>query len=114
MGDVLVLGLNLEEHVSMFKKLLVVLMLLGTPTAYAELVAFMPNQSGGRIVITNEVCTGADGKKYDNMYRLFTYNPTGTTVEGCFMFEGDTIRAYWPEAKQEARYELKNFKMYAK
>lgn len=114
MDVVHVKDLNLEELVSMFKKLLMVVTLLGVPTAFAEPVAFMPNNSGGKIVMTNDECTGKEGKKYEGLFRIYTYSKSGDTSEGCFTFEGDTIRVFWPDAKKEARYEIGNFELYKK
>lgn len=94
------------------KKLLLTLVLL-TTNVMADPVAFMMNDSGGKIVLTNEVCT-KDGRKFDNMWRLYTYNSKGATYEGCFAFEGETIHAYWPDARQARRYELAHFELYKK
>lgn len=95
------------------KKLLLALLCVSS-VAIAEPVAYMPNNSGGRIVLTNEICTGKDGKKYDQVFRIYTYSDKGDTAEGCFIFEGDTVRVFWPSAQKESRYELKNFELYNK
>jgi hypothetical protein len=87
-----------------------ILMVMAT-ASYAEPVAYMPNNTGGKIVITNEPCT--KGKKtYEGLFRLYTYSPNGDTSEGCFAFEKDTIRVFWPDAQKEYRYELSGFIMY--
>jgi len=96
------------------KKLILALALTLSASVMAEPVAFMPNNSGGKIVMTNDRCTGKNGKVYEGMWRIYTYNQEGVTTEGCFAFEGDTIRVFWPETQQERRYVLERFEMYKK
>lgn len=95
------------------KKLLLALMCV-SGIAMAEPVAFLPNNSDGRIVITNEQCMNKERTKtYDGMWRIYAYSgKTGDTAEGCFAFEGDTVRVFWPDTKQEKRYDLNKFELY--
>lgn len=95
-------------------KALLASLLLISASVIAEPVAFMPNSSGGKIVITNDVCVGKEGKKFEGLFRIYTYSASGDTSEGCFEFEADTIRVFWPDARKEARYELASFTMYKK
>lgn len=85
--------------------------LLLVPTlVFGKGIAYMVNDGGGKIVITNEPCWNKERtQKYDGLFRIYTYNSTGATAEGCFEFEDETIHVFWPEYKKEARYSLKDF-----
>lgn len=84
-------------------------------SAYSKPVAYIPNTSGGKIVITNDVCKSKDGKKvYEGMYRCYAYTPSGDTSEGCFEFDGNTVHVFWPDIQKEKRYELDDFIMIEK
>lgn len=93
------------------KKFLLCLAALPT-LAYGKGIAYMENDGGGRIIITNEVCYNKERTKtYDGVYRIYTYSAKGSTTEGCFMFEDETVRVFWPEHKKESRYPIKDFIM---
>ena len=95
------------------KKILVALLLIGTITnAKAEMVAWLGNQAGGKIVITDEVCVDPITKeRYDVLKRAYNYDSSGGTSEGCFFVEDETIMMVWVDAKgrTKARYPIVNF-----
>jgi len=96
------------------KLLLAISLVLITPICHAEAIASMDNQSGGKIVLTNETCT-RNGKVYSDLFRAYAYNGTGTNVEGCFFIEDETVLIAWlnPDnpngAGTRSRYKLENF-----
>lgn len=91
------------------KKLLIALLLVPF-LAHAKGVAYMPNDGGGRIVITDEPCYNKERTKtYPNMWRVYTFNKAGATTEGCFEFEDTTIHVFWPEHQKEYRYAIEDF-----
>ena len=97
------------------KKIIAVVLFSISLTVYSKGVAYMINEGGGRIVITNEKCMNKERTKtYEGMWRIYTYNAKGDTTEGCFEFENDTIHVFWPEYKQENRYPLSNFTTFEK
>jgi hypothetical protein len=96
------------------KKMLVSLgLLLSVATnAEAEMVAWLGNQAGGRIVITDEVCVDPDTKKrYDQLKRAYNYGASGSTSEGCFTIEDDSVVIVWvnTNGRNKSRYPLENF-----
>ena len=96
------------------KKLLVALMCLSS-LSYGKGVAYMDNAGGGKMIMTNEKCMNKERTKtYDGLWRIYTYNDRGDTTEGCFEFEGDTIRVWWPEHQKEQRWPLSSFTLYEK
>lgn len=95
------------------KKMLVLLGLLSVVTvAKAEMVAYLPNQAGGRIVLTDEVCIDPVTKeRYDALKRAYNYGASGSTSEGCFLVEDDSVVVIWVNARSrdKSRYPLENF-----
>lgn len=93
----------------MIKKLLVCL--LFTPfLANADSIASMPNQGGGKIVLTNEVCK-LGNKTYAGLNRAYNYTVEGHTSEGCFMVEDETVVVIWNQSNgtSKMRYPAENF-----
>ncbi len=91
------------------KKLLAVFLL--TPTiALGGVVASMPNQAGGKIVLTDEACVYR-GKNYTNLYKSYFYTTTGTTGDGCWAIEdgSDTVTVIWHDTRDTKRYPAQNF-----
>lgn len=93
------------------KRLLLSLLVIPSLVS-AKSIAWMPNNSGGKIVITDDVCKGPGGKIYPNMFRIYTYSSSGETSDGCFEFEGDTVHVFWPDSKQEMRYPIESFTVF--
>jgi len=78
--------------------------------AFAGAIATMPNQAGGKIVLTDEVCK-YNGKVYDGLNRAYNYGAQGYTTEGCFMVEDETVVVIWNDgsANSKMRYPAENF-----
>lgn len=92
------------------KKLLIALALLPC-IALAETIATMPNQAGGKIVLTDEQCK-LNGKTYDPLRRSYFYTPEGLNGDGCWYLEDETIVVVWKERNGGAttrRYPVENF-----
>ena len=93
------------------KKLLIALCFVSGVVNSAN-IAWMSNQAGGRIVLTDEVCKDK-GKTYSSLNRLFMYTSEGYTMEGCFYISGDLVNAIWTNGR-EMKYEVNEFTLYNK
>lgn len=85
--------------------------IFGVSSCKAEMIASMPNQGGGKIVLTNEVCK-LDKKVYDTLRRSYFYTAEGYTSEGCYYVEGDSVMVIWDMADgkpAKRRYPADNF-----
>ena len=76
--------------------------------SFADTVAYVRNESGGKIVLTDESCEA----KQD---MLRTYKYTGAdeghlTWEGCWKDDDITVLVNWVEENQIQRYEKRKFK----
>jgi hypothetical protein len=93
------------------KKLLIVLCFIGL--VQAKGIAWMPNQAGGKIVITDEVCKDNKGKVYPSLNKIYMYTQAGYTLDGCFYISDDTVRTTWNDGS-EMRYPLESFTLFTK
>lgn len=95
------------------KKMLVSLgLLLSVSIAVrAEVIATQPNQAGGKIVLTDEVCKDSNGRVYDKINRAYNYGSAGYTSEGCWSVEDETVIVYWIDTNQKMRYPITAFTM---
>jgi hypothetical protein len=87
-----------------------ILLLAFMPTAKAAAIATMPNEGGGKIVLTDEVCKN-DGKTYNKLNRAYNYTTAGHGSEGCFYIEDETVVVIWDTAAgvRKMRYPAENF-----
>jgi len=94
---------------AMLKKLLGCLLFVPI-LAQAETIASMPNQGGGKIVLTNEACK-VGSKTYPNLNRAYNYTSEGYTSEGCFYVEDETVVVVWNQSNgaKQMRYPAENF-----
>lgn len=78
--------------------------------AYGAVIASMPNQAGGKIVLTDEACIHK-GKNYPKLYKAYFYTPTGLTGDGCWVIEdgSDTVTVVWIDTGDTKRYPITNF-----
>jgi hypothetical protein len=78
--------------------------------AFAEAIATMPNEGGGKIVLTDEVCK-YDGKTYAGLSRAYNYTTSGHGSEGCFFIEDETVVVVWATSAgvKRMRYPAENF-----
>jgi len=89
------------------KYIIALLLTLGVHTAQAEAIAQSPNEGGGFIVLTNEVCV-VSKKTYSELRRVYSYTQSGLTQEGCYMLEDDTVVVMW-ESGNKRRYAASGF-----
>ncbi len=78
----------------------------------ADAIATMPNEGGGKIVLTDEVCKH-EGKTYNKLNRAYNYTTSGYGSEGCFYIEDETVVVIWdtPSGSRRMRYPAENFTM---
>lgn len=89
------------------KKLIGVL-LLCPMLAYGAVIATMPNQAGGKIVLTDEQCT-YNNKSYPSLLKAYFYTPEGITGNGCWRLDDETIVIAWIDSNTTRRYPAENF-----
>lgn len=94
----------------MKKLIMVSLLSLLSVHANADTIASMPNQGGGKIVLTNEVCKH-NKKTYPDLNRAYNYTSEGYTGEGCFYVEDESVVIIWGQNGSVAkrRYPAENF-----
>jgi len=92
-----------------FKQIVVLILLLPT-VAFGAAIATMPNNGGGKIVLTNEPCVH-DKKTYEGLNRAYNYTAEGHTNEGCFHVEDETVVVIWNtnDGVVKMRYPAENF-----
>lgn len=90
------------------KRILFGLLLLSS-IARADTFATLPNESGGKIVLTDEACKDNNGRVYEKLRRAYNYGASGTTGEGCWTLEDETILVYWLDSDRKMRYPAGNF-----
>ena len=73
----------------------------------AEAIAQMPNEGGGYIVLTDDVCKH-EGKVYKALNRIYSYTQQGYNNEGCYGVEDETIVAIWKNGTK-MRYPISAF-----
>jgi hypothetical protein len=95
------------------KKILIgAVLALATTVSNAEMIAWLGNQAGGKIVITDEVCVDPVTKeRYDVLKRAYNYSASGSTSEGCYHVEDDSVVIVWvnTNGRSKSRYPLENF-----
>ena len=76
----------------------------------AEAIATMPNEGGGKIVLTDETCKH-DGKTYSTLSRAYSYSTSGHGSEGCYFIEDETVVVVWATSSgaKRMRYPAENF-----
>ena len=79
---------------------------------YAATIATMPNEGGGKIVLTDELCWH-DGKTYDKLNRAYNNTTSGYRSEGCYFEEDETVEVIWSLAScpKRMRYPIENFSL---
>ena len=94
----------------MNKTLLAIALACLANLATSATIASMPNQGGGKIVLTDEVCKIKD-RTFPELYRLYMYTAEGLTSEGCYYVEDETIMAIWAMSYgvERRRYPISSF-----
>jgi len=93
------------------KKLITTFLLCFSVHAGAAVVATLPNQAGGKIVLTDEECK-YNGKVYEPLRKAYNYGSTGDTNNGCWYLDDETIVIVWKHSDGSAttrRYPAVNF-----
>lgn len=86
-------------------------LLLCPALAFGAVIASMPNQAGGKIVLTDEQCK-LNGKTYDPLKKSYFYTTEGVTGDGCWYLDDETIVVVWKERNGNSttrRYPVENF-----
>jgi hypothetical protein len=90
-------------------KYLTVLAFLIPTFAQADAIATSPNEGGGKIVLTDEVCKH-EGKTYKGLNRIYSYTSKGLNAEGCYGIEDDTVVVIWyTDTVEKRRYPASSF-----
>lgn len=89
------------------KKILATL-LLCPMIAHGAVVASMPNQAGGKIVLTDEACVH-NGKRYEGLFKSYFYTTQGITGDGCWRLDDETVIVVWLDSNTTRRYPASNF-----
>lgn len=93
------------------KKLILAVLLSASLSSQAAVIASMPNQAGGKIVLTDEQCK-LNGKTYDPLRKSYFYTTEGVTGDGCWYLDDETIVVVWKEVNGGSttrRYPVINF-----
>lgn len=90
------------------KALITTLLLCFSTVAFSAVIATMPNQAGGKIVLTDEACRHK-GKTYDNLYKAYFYASSGITGDGCWALEDEVVTIVWIDSGNTKRYPVTNF-----
>lgn len=90
------------------KALITTLLLCFSTASFSAVIASMPNQAGGKIVLTDEPCNYA-GKNYPSLYKSYFYTPEGTTGDGCWRLDDETVVVVWVDSNTTRRYPAVNF-----
>ena len=90
------------------KAIITTLLLCFSIHAGAAVVASMPNQAGGKIVLTDEECRHK-GKTYTNLLKAYFYTPEGITGDGCWAIEDEVVVVVWIDTGNTRRYPIQNF-----
>lgn len=89
-------------------KKLIVALLFCPVIAYGAVIASMPNQGGGKIVLTDEECR-YKGKVYDPLRKSYFYTAEGVTGDGCWYLDDETVVVVWHDPSTTRRYPAANF-----
>jgi hypothetical protein len=87
---------------------LIGVLLLCPMLVYGAVIATMPNQAGGKIVLTDEPCVYGN-KSYPSLLKAYFYTPEGITGNGCWRLDDETIIIAWIDSNTTRRYPAENF-----
>lgn len=95
------------------KKYALIFALIASPV-HAENLAWMENEAGGKIILTNEACV-IKGKAYSEARKIIAYSALVDNKgpnEGCwgiYKHDDSLIYALWPSVKQTKLYRFDDF-----
>lgn len=92
----------------MNKYLVGALLAVASVCSQAGVIASMPNQAGGKIVLTDEACIH-NGKNYSPLLKSYFYTPSGVTGDGCWRLEDETVVVVWIDSNTTRRYPVTSF-----
>ena len=92
------------------KAIITTLLLCFSIQAHAAVIASMPNQAGGKIVLTDEACVH-NGKRYDGLYKSYFYASSGLSGDGCWKLEDEVVVVVWVDSGNTKRYPVQNFEL---
>lgn len=101
---------RIAKRIYMGLVVFLILFLMFATSAKAGAIASMPNEGGGKIVLTDETCKH-DGKTYKELNRAYNYTTAGYSSEGCYFIEDETVVVVWALASgaKRMRYPAENF-----
>lgn len=67
------------------------------------IIAFAPNDAGGRIALTNDRGQCAEG-----LYTAFSYADTGEHMTGCWVYQQSLVFVTWPDGNKRV-YDISGF-----
>jgi hypothetical protein len=79
--------------------------------AFSRNIAWLPNQGGGKIIITDEPCV-YNGQNYSLAKRIYNYVYSGASYEGCYEVNGENIQVIWFGDSKYYYYPLANLTFY--
>lgn len=94
-------------------KNLLIALLMAPSISFGAVIASMPNQAGGKIVLTDETCIH-NGKSYAPLMKAFNYSNSGTTGDGCWGLEDEVVTVIWVHPNgttDKFRYPARNFQI---
>lgn len=96
------------------KTFITLLCLLCTPLAWAESLAWMPNNAGGKIILTDDACE-IKALQGTNTRKIVSFSKEGKLITGCwafFKYDENQIIVYWRDATDTQNYWIKDFNSY--
>jgi hypothetical protein len=95
---------------TLLKNLVVGTLFAVSSSAHSAVIASMPNQAGGKIVLTDEACVHK-GRNFPNLYKSYFYTNSGLSGDGCWTIEdgSETITVIWIDTGDTKRYPIVNF-----
>lgn len=81
------------------KKIVAVLLTTFCVSAQADVLAYINNKGGGRIVFTDEPCI-IGKKNYEPLRRMYGYTKEGASQDGCWGVEHDLVVAIWDNGEK--------------
>lgn len=92
------------------KKLIAAVLLAVSFSSQAGVIASMPNQAGGKIVLTDETCIHA-GRSYAPLMKSYFYTTSGVTGDGCWRLDDESVVIVWIDTNTTKRYPAANFEL---
>lgn len=85
------------------KYIITLMYLLCTSLAWAEPLAWLPNASGGKIIITSDPCTMPQLRSKE-VHKVLGYSAEGTLIHGCwgaFKYDDSFVAVIWSHSQDD-------------